>query len=320
MKMIIRISEDLGNTRLDTALCALDKALTRSRAAALVDRGEVLVNNKTKKPGYRVKPGDLVTGHIPEITVEAEVPAEDIPMDIVFEDEHLLVIHKKAGMVVHPSPGNLSGTLVNALLHHNPDIRVIGEEKNRAGIVHRLDKDTSGLMVIAKTDQALAFLQKEFRERRVEKSYLALVMGNLPEDRGEINLPIGRHPVKRKLMAVNDENGKPAITLWKVKKRFKEICLVEIDLKTGRTHQIRVHFYETGHPLLGDLVYQPGRFRKKKSRAPRQMLHSHRLSFRHPYSGQRMEFKAELPEDFLRVLALLESETQNLDPLTPPQS
>jgi 23S rRNA pseudouridine1911/1915/1917 synthase len=320
MKMNIAISADFDNTRLDTVLCALDKTLTRSRAAALVTAGEILVNSKPKKPGYRVKAGDLLTGHIPEFMLEAEVLPEDIPTDIVFEDEHLLVIHKKAGMVVHPAPGNLTGTLVNALLHHNPDILDIGEEKNRAGIVHRLDKDTSGLMVIAKTEQALCFLQKEFRERRVEKNYLALVTGTLPEDRGEINLPIGRHPVKRKLMTVNYETGKPALTLWKVQKRFKEVCLVEIDLKTGRTHQIRVHFYETGHPLLGDPVYQPGRLRKKKSRAPRQMLHSHRLSFRHPYSGQRMEFKAELPEDFLRVLALLESEIKNSEFPIPPQS
>jgi 23S rRNA pseudouridine1911/1915/1917 synthase len=320
MNMNIAISEDFDNTRLDTVLCALDKTLTRSRAAALITAGEILVNSKPKKPGYRVKAGDLLTGHIPESMLEAEVLPEDIPTDIVFEDEHLLVIHKKAGMVVHPAPGNLTGTLVNALLHHNPDILDIGEEKSRSGIVHRLDKDTSGLMVIAKTDQALDFLQKEFRERRVEKSYLALVTGNLPEDRGEINLPIGRHPVKRKLMSVNYETGKSALTLWKVQKRFKEVCLVEIGLKTGRTHQIRVHFYETGHPLLGDLVYQPGRFRKKKSRAPRQMLHSHRLSFRHPYSGQRMEFTAELPEDFLRVLALLESEIQNSELPIPPQS
>ncbi len=320
MKMNIAISADFNNTRLDTVLCALDKTLTRSRAAALVTAGEILVNNTIKKPGYRVKAGDLLTGHIPEFMLEAEVLPEDIPMDIVFEDEHLLVIHKKAGMVVHPAPGNLAGTLVNALLHHNPDILDIGEEKNRAGIVHRLDKDTSGLMVIAKTDQALSFLQKEFRERRVEKNYLALVAGNLSEAGGEINLPIGRHPVKRKLMAVNYETGKPALTLWKVQKRFKEVCLVEIGLKTGRTHQIRVHFYETGHPLLGDLVYQPGRFRKKKSMAPRQMLHSHRLSFRHPYSGRRMEFTAELPEDFLRVLALLEAEIQNSELPIPPQS
>ncbi|MCM2285422.1 MAG: RluA family pseudouridine synthase [Desulfobacula sp.] len=319
MKMNISISADFDNTRLDAVLCALDKTVTRSRAAELVTAGEILVNNKTKKPGYRVKTGDLVTGCIPEFKLEAEVLPENIPTDIVFEDDHLLVIHKKAGMVVHPAPGNLTGTLVNALLHHSPDILGIGEEKNRAGIVHRLDKDTSGLMVIAKTSQALSFLQKEFKERRVEKNYLALVTGNLPEDRGEINLPIGRHPVKRKMMAVNYETGKPALTLWKVQKRFKEACLVEIALKTGRTHQIRVHFYETGHPLLGDPVYQPGRLRKKKSRVPWQMLHSQRLSFRHPYSGQRMEFTAELPEDFLRVLALLESEIQNSELPIPPQ-
>ena len=275
----------------------------------LVNSGQILVNNIIKKPGYRVKPGDIVAGHIPEFAFEPETLPEDIPTDIVFEDAHLLVINKKAGMVVHPAPGNLSGTLVNALLHHAPDIRDIGEEKNRSGIVHRLDKDTSGLMVIAKTEQALAFLQKEFRERRVEKRYLALVTGHLTEDQGIINLPIGRHPVKRKLMAVNYENGKPAVTLWKVQKRLNDACLVEINLKTGRTHQIRVHFYEMNHPLVGDRVYQPGRLRKKKSIAPRQMLHSHRLSFRHPYSGLRVEFKAKLPDDFLNTLALLESDT-----------
>ena len=311
MKINIQISDNLQNTRIDTFLCAHDKAFTRSRAAALVNSGEILVNNRIKKPGYRVKQGDIVTGQFPEFICEAEVLPEDIPTDIIFEDAHLLVINKRAGMVVHPSPGNLSGTLVNALLYHNPDIRDIGDEKNRSGIVHRLDKDTSGLMVIAKTEQSLTFLQKEFRERRVEKRYLALVIGKLTEDQGEINLPIGRHPVKRKLMTINHENGKPAITLWKVQKRFKDVCLVEIGLKTGRTHQIRVHFYWMDHSVVGDRVYQPGRLRKKKSIAPRQMLHSHQLAFRHPYSGQRMEFKADLPQDFLDTLALFESETQN---------
>lgn len=309
MKIHIRISDDFQGTRLDAFLSRHDKVFTRSRAAALVHSGEILVNGKTKKAGYRVKPGDIITGHVSEFTVEAKVLPEDIPTDIVFEDEHILVINKRAGMVVHPAPGNLSGTLVNALLYHNPLIRSVGEEKQRSGIVHRLDKDTSGLMVIAKTEQALVFLQKEFRERRVEKRYLALVAGNLSQDQGEIDLPIGRHPVKRKLMAINYETGKPAFTLWKVQKRFKDACLVEITLKTGRTHQIRVHFYSMVHPLLGDLVYQPGRLRKKKSIAPRQMLHSCQLSFRHPYSGRKIEFSSELPEDFLTILALLESET-----------
>jgi 23S rRNA pseudouridine1911/1915/1917 synthase len=311
MKITICIPENLENTRLDVLLCNFDKAITRKRAALMVDENHILVNNKKKKPGYRVKQGDIISGTIPEVSSEAEIRAEDVPTDIVFEDDHILVINKRPGMVVHPAPGNLSGTLVNALLYYNPEIRGVGEEKNRSGIVHRLDKDTSGLMVIAKNEQALSFLQKEFKERRVEKKYLALVAGDLPGDQGEINLPIGRHPVKRKLMAINHETGKPAITLWKVQKRFKTACLLDINLKTGRTHQIRVHFYFMNHPLVGDRVYQPGRLRKKRSIAPRQMLHSCQLSFRHPYSGQRLEFKSELPEDFLNTMALFESETKN---------
>lgn len=277
----------------------------------MVDNNQILVNNTQKKPGYRVKQGDIITGDILEVAYETEIRAEDVPTDIVFEDDHILVINKKPGMVVHPAPGNMSGTLVNALLHYNPEIRGVGEEKNRSGIVHRLDKDTSGLMVIAKTKQALSFLQNEFKQRRVKKKYLALVAGNLSCDQGEINLPIGRHPVKRKLMAINHDAGKHAVTLWKVQKRFKTACLVEITLKTGRTHQIRVHFYSLGYPLVGDHVYQPGRLRKKKSVAPRQMLHSHHLSFRHPYSGQRLEFKIEPPEDFLITLSVFESEIKN---------
>ncbi len=311
MKINICISEDSEDKRLDVILCNHDKSLTRKRAGLLIDGSRVLVNNKKKKPGYRVKPGDMITGVIPEAGLDEKICAENVLTDIVFEDDHILIINKMPGMVVHPAPGNLSGTLVNALLYYNPEIRGVGEDNNRSGIVHRLDKDTSGLMVIAKTEQALSFLQKEFKERRVEKTYLALVTGILPEEHGEINLPIGRHPVKRKLMAVNHETGKPALTLWKVKNRFKTASLVEISLKTGRTHQIRVHFYSLGYPLIGDLVYQPGRIRKKKSLAPRQMLHACRLSFRHPYSGQRVEFDAKLPEDFLMILALFESESKN---------
>lgn len=306
MKIHTTIPEALSSIRLDTFLGGHAGGIPRSRAAGLIAGGQILVNGQAKKPGYKVKPGDVITGQIPDSAPEPDLVPENIPTDIQFEDDHILVIQKQAGMVVHPAPGNLSGTLVNALLSHNPMIRDVGEEKDRSGIVHRLDKDTSGLMVIAKTRQALDFLQKEFKERRVEKKYLALLTGNLSGDEGEINLPIGRHPVKRKLMAINHQTGKPAVTLWKVKKKFKDACFVEITLKTGRTHQIRVHFYSMGHPLLGDPVYQPGRLRKKKSIAPRQMLHSWQLSFRHPYSGQKMEFECEPPSDFLTVLSLLE--------------
>ena len=306
MKVNINIDDDQKDTRLDTVISSFYKACSRSRAALLINNSDILVNHKKKKPGFRVKSGDIITGIIPDADIDTAVLPENIYLDIEFEDDHIIVINKKPGMVVHPAPGNLSGTLVNALLFHEPKIKEVGEDRFRSGIVHRLDKDTSGLMVVAKTKEALPFLQKEFKQRRVEKKYLALVSGNFPDDQGEINLPIGRHPVKRKIMAINHEDGKPARTCWKVKKRFKTACLVEALLKTGRTHQIRVHFYAIDYPLIGDLVYQPRRYRKKKSIAPRQMLHSWQLAFRHPYSGRKMFFKAELPEDFLQTESQLE--------------
>jgi 23S rRNA pseudouridine1911/1915/1917 synthase len=307
MQVNITITDDLKNTRLDTVITNFSKVCSRSRAVKLIKAGDILVNNTKRKPGFKLKPKDIVTGIIPDSNAFNPLLPENIPLDIEFEDDHMIVINKMSGMVVHPAPGNLSGTLVNALLFHEPKIKGVGQDPFRSGIVHRLDKDTSGLMVIAKTDQALDFLQKEFKQRRVQKAYLALVSGNLSEDQGEINLPIGRHPVKRKIMAINPIEGKPSRTCWKLKKQFKTACLVEALLKTGRTHQIRVHFYAIDHPLIGERIYQPRRYRKKKSMAPRQMLHSRQLAFRHPYSGKKMFFKAELPEDFLQTQALLES-------------
>jgi len=306
MKINIKISEDLKDNRLDTVISFFSESCSRSLAAKLINTSAILVNNEKKKPGFKLKPNDLITGIIPDPDDEMPLPPENIHLDIVFEDDHLLILNKAAGIVVHPAPGNLSGTLVNALLFHNPKIKGVGQDPFRSGIVHRLDKDTSGLMVVAKTETALDFLQKEFKYRRVEKRYLALISGDLPGDQGEINLPLGRHSVKRKMMAVNHKNGKPAITCWKMKKRFKTACLVEVLLKTGRTHQIRAHFYAIDSPLLGDSLYQPRRFRKKKSIAPRQMLHSWQLAFRHPYSGKKMQFNADLPDDFLHTQSLLE--------------
>ena len=307
MKVNINIDDDQKDTRLDRVITHFYKTCSRSRAALLINNSDILVNHKKKKPGFRVKSGDIITGIIPEADIDATVFPENIHLDIIFEDDHMMIINKKPGMVVHPAPGNLTGTLVNAVLFHEPKIKGVGEDRFRTGIVHRLDKDTSGLMVVAKTKAALQFLQKEFKQRRVEKKYLALVSGNFPEDQGEINLPLGRHPVKRKLVAINHEDGKPARTIWKIKKRFKSACLVEALLKTGRTHQIRVHFYAIEHPLIGDRIYQPRRYRKKKSLAPRQMLHSRQLGFRHPYSGQRMSFEVDPPEDFLQTELQLES-------------
>jgi 23S rRNA pseudouridine1911/1915/1917 synthase len=307
MKINITIQEDHKDIRLDTLVSNFLETCSRSRAAALINSCDIRVNQVAKRPGYRVKPGDLVTGTAPDQADEVKVLPENIHLDIVFEDRHIMVINKKPGMVVHPAPGNFSGTLVNALLGHEPGIRNAGDNPLRRGIVHRLDKDTSGLMVAAKTGNALNFLQKEFKHRRVEKRYLALVYGHLAGDRGEINLPIGRHPVKRKLMTVNAETGKPARTLWTLKQQFKTAGLVEAVLKTGRTHQIRVHFYALGHPLIGDPVYQPKRFRKKKSMGARQMLHSNKLSFRHPYSGRKLFFEADPPRDFSDTMEALKS-------------
>jgi 23S rRNA pseudouridine1911/1915/1917 synthase len=307
MKIKLIIQDDHKDIRLDTLVSNFFEACSRNRAVALINSCDIRVNQVGKKPGYRVKIGDLVTGNVPDPEDDFKVLSENIHIDIVFEDSHIIVINKKPGLVVHPAPGNFSGTLVNALLWHEPGIKNVGDDPRRNGIVHRLDKDTSGLMVVAKTDHALNFLQKEFKHRRVEKRYLALVSGHLAEDRGEINLPIGRHPVKRKLMTVNAETGKPARTLWTLKQQFKTAGLVEAVLKTGRTHQIRVHFYALDHPLIGDPVYQPKRFRKRKSMAARQMLHSGQLSFRHPWSGKRIFFEAGLPQDFLDTMEALKS-------------
>ena len=307
MKINITIDDEQKDTRLDTVISNHSKTCSRSKATVLINNSNILVNNKKKKPGYRVSLGDIISGSIPDAGIDTRVLPEKIFIDIKYEDDHIMVINKRAGLVVHPAPGNRSGTLVNALLFHDPQIKWVGEDRSRSGIVHRLDKDTSGLMVVAKTSKALHFLQKEFKQRRVVKKYLALVSGNLSTDQGEINLPIGRHPVKRKIMAINHENGRPARTCWKVKKKFKTACLMEVLLKTGRTHQIRVHFYAIDHPLIGDRVYQPRRYRKKKNLAPRQMLHSWQLSFRHPYSGKKMVFEAELPDDFLQTESRFES-------------
>ena len=305
MKVNINISHELVDIRLDTLITRFHKACSRIRAVSLINNSDILVNKKKKKPGFRVKSGDIITGVIPDTIVDTLVLPEKIHLNIEFEDDYIIIINKNPGMVVHPAPGNLKGTLVNALLHHHPGIKTVGQDKFRSGIVHRLDKDTSGLMVVAKTQKALDFLQKEFKQRRVGKKYLALAYGNFSDDKGEINLPIGRHPVKRKIMAIDHEGGKSARTCWTVKKSFKTACLVEAVLKTGRTHQIRVHFYAMDHPLIGDRVYQFRRYRRKNSIAPRQMLHSWQLGFRHPYSGRKIFFKAQAPKDFLQTQVLL---------------
>jgi 23S rRNA pseudouridine1911/1915/1917 synthase len=236
---------------------------------------------------------------------------EPIPIDILFEDSHLLVINKQAGLVIHPAPGHNSGTLVNALLHHCTDLSGIGGEL-RPGIVHRLDKETSGTMVVAKTEPVLNHLAAQFKKRTVGKTYLALVCGRVKEDSGEILLPIGRHQVHRKKMSVRSRHARTAHTQWKARERYENATLLEVTLKTGRTHQIRVHCAAIGHPILGDTVYG-GRKRKKSPLVKdntgkllplprRQMLHAWRLSFVHPVTEVEMAFESPVPKDMAEVI------------------
>ncbi len=302
MDLLLKISDSLAGLRLDQLVSQQVPSCSRSRAVALISKGDIRVGDIAKRPGYRVKPGETITGRIIDDT-EASLPGpESMDLSIIHEDDYILVVDKPAGMVVHPAPGHMSATLVNGLLAHDPCFTENHWDPVRPGIVHRLDMGTSGLILVAKTLKSHAFLQKEFKQRRVEKHYLALSQGKDIPDAGIIELPIGRHPKKRKLMAVNEETGKYAKTGFRVQKRFNTGALIEVYLYTGRTHQIRVHFYAKGMPLLGDRVYQLRRHRKGPSIAPRQMLHSWQLSFRHPYSGIRLDFEAPMPEDFKQTI------------------
>jgi len=299
--MVERIAEEMEPIRLDAWLAEEETDHSRARWQALIKEGLVTVNGKTVKPKHHLRDGDRVAWKIPE-PVEAVPQPEDIPLDILYEDHDLIVINKPAGLVVHPAAGNETGTLVNALLHHCTDLAGIGGEK-RPGIVHRLDKDTSGVMVAAKNEVALNELSRQFRYRETEKEYLALVWGIPAEKRGTVRKTIGRHPIHRKKMAVNGRNGRDAVSHYDVIESFSEAALVRVRIETGRTHQIRVHMAHIKNPIIGDSVY--GRARKAGIKATRQMLHAEKLSFAHPKLDKRMLFEAPLPEDFQKVLARL---------------
>ena len=304
MDIELTVNEDHKNLRIDDLISKSFSMISRSQAALLIKNGEIRVSERKVKPAYKVKVDEIITGSVAN-QKNYDVLAQKIDLDIVFEDNHIIVINKEPGLVVHPGAGNNSGTLVNALLYHCPEILNAGEDKSRVGIVHRLDKNTSGIMVAAKTKFALEFLKKEFKQRRVKKQYLALVKGIIKDDTGQITLPIGRHPQKRTIMATKGENLRSAETLWSVKQRYKDATLLKALLKTGRTHQIRVHFYAIGYPLIGEKVYQFRRMRKQKSSLPRPMLHSESLRFRHPFSGKLVSFSVPLPDDFKIVLDTL---------------
>jgi 23S rRNA pseudouridine1911/1915/1917 synthase len=281
--------------RLDHFLAAAGLDLSRSHAKKLIEDGSLLVNNSPAEPSYKLKVNDRISGVIP-LPVEPTVKPENIPLDIVYEDADIIVVNKPKRMVTHPAPGNYHGTLVNALLGRQTQLASQGLPL-RPGIVHRLDKDTSGLLVVAKTDRAYLNLIRQFKERQVEKAYVALVHGVMKNNRGVIEESIGRHPVNRQKMAVLKTKGRSAVTEYKVLERGQSMTLVELKIKTGRTHQIRVHLSHLSHPLVGDPTYGK---RENVLGISGQMLHAQKLSFLHPVTGKRVEFASRLPDDFSR--------------------
>ena len=295
------IGPEANEQRLDVYLTENMPALTRSQIQRLIAEGQVTVNGRVPtKAGYRLTSGESVQICIPAPTADTVV-AQDIPLDILYEDEQLVVINKRRGMVVHPAAGNLQGTLVNALLAHCSDLSGINGVI-RPGIVHRLDKDTSGAMLVAKTDLAHISLAEQIRSHSAGRIYLAVVYGNIASDSGRIEGAIGRHPKDRKKMAVVRQLGKTAVTHFQVVERLGRYTVVSCRLETGRTHQIRVHMASIGHPLVGDPKYGPA---KVESRIKGQALHSSEIHFTHPRTGETMSFSAPMPQDMLLLVEQL---------------
>lgn len=293
----MQVKIEIGGVRLDKAVADLT-SLSRSHANEQIKNGQILVNGQVKKAKYAVKAGDVITYELPEPEA-LEYVAENLPLDIVYQDEDVAVVNKAQGMVVHPSVGHTSGTLVNALMYHIKDLSGINGVL-RPGIVHRIDKDTSGLLMIAKNDDAHIKLAEELKDKKSLRKYWAIVHGNLPNDRGVIEAPIGRSEKDRKKQAVTAK-GKPAVTRFHVLERFGNYTLVELQLETGRTHQIRVHMAYIGHPVAGDEVYGP----RKTLKGHGQFLHARTLGFTHPKTGEVMKFTAEAPAIFQETLEKL---------------
>jgi 23S rRNA pseudouridine1911/1915/1917 synthase len=327
-EQLIAIDPSDAGKRLDAFLAERIEGWSRSRLQRLIENGDVLVNEKETKASYKLRPGDEIDIDLTEEPA-ARFEPENIPLDIVFEDEYLAVINKPAGMVVHPGAGVPSGTLANAIAWHfkseppalaggffpprgdkNPPANAGGSD--RVGIVHRLDKDTSGLIVVAKDEQTHEALAEQFRRRQVFKSYVALVHGSPRDNSGTIDRPIARDRWHRTKMTVA-ANGRQALSLWKVRQRFEKFTLLEVEIKTGRTHQIRVHLASINHPVVGDATYNEGRdntianveIKKAVEKLGRFFLHAKKLSFAHPKTGERLSFTSELPEELAQLLKLL---------------
>ena len=302
-RLDLTVSAEHAGERLDKFLSDSVEGLSRSSLTKLIEDGKVTVGEKAVKKNYKVADGDRVTVLIDD-PKPVDITPEDIPLDIVYEDEHLLVVNKPKGMVVHPAPGNYSGTLVNALMYHCGDHLSGINGELRPGIVHRIDKNTSGLLAVAKSDIAHAGLSEQIKAHSFTREYLAICYGNIKEDERTVDAPIGRHKIDRKKMCVTQLNSKPAVTHIKVLERYSGFTYILCRLETGRTHQIRVHLASIGHPLAGDDVYGPS---KVITELHGQCLHAYKLGFVHPVTGAYMEFTADPPESFVRFREKLRS-------------
>lgn len=292
--------------RLDKFLSTIYPDFSRAFFQKLIKNQKVWVNDQNQKASFPVHTDDLVKIEIPD-AVETTIVPEDIPLDILYEDQDLLIVNKPKGMVVHPSAGHYTGTLVNAIMYHCKDSLSGINGEIRPGIVHRIDMDTTGSLIVCKNDEAHVDIAQQIKEHSVNRIYVGIVCGNVKEDEGTIEGPIGRHPVERKKMAINEKNGKPAVTHYKVLERFGNYTYMQFKLETGRTHQIRVHMASIGHPLLGDALYSSNRSAFKNLRG--QTLHAQTIGFIHPRTGEYMQFSAPLPEYFKKLLSILQSKS-----------
>jgi 23S rRNA pseudouridine1911/1915/1917 synthase len=299
------VGESLAGQRLDRALADRLPELSRARLQRMIEAGDVEVSGRRAKPAHRLRLGELVAGRVPDPVPADHLEPEAIALEVVFEDDDVIVVDKPPDLVVHPGAGHRSGTLVNALLHHcGASLSGIGGVL-RPGIVHRLDKGTSGLLVAAKNDAAHRHLAAQFKRHSVDREYRALVRGAPGEDAGSIVAPIGRHPTDRKKFSTRTRSGREAVTHWRVERRMGALSLLRVRLETGRTHQIRVHLASVGLPVAGDPVYGGGRSVTRALGLQRQALHAARLGFEHPRSGERLAFDSPLPADLARVIGEL---------------
>lgn len=300
-EVIFDIVPEMEDERIDKCICNYMDSLSRSYIQKIIKDGNVFVNDIPVKANYKVKVDDKIRFIIPE-NVEPDIPAQNIPLDIIYEDADILIVNKPKDMVVHPAPGHYEGTIVNAVMYHCKDALSGINGVMRPGIVHRIDKDTTGSLIICKNDEAHNNIAAQLKEHSINRCYRAIVWGRVKNDEGVIDAPIGRHPTDRKKMAINERNGKRAVTHYKVLERFDKFTYIECRLETGRTHQIRVHMTSIGHPLLGDEVYSNA---KSPYKVSGQTLHAMTLGFEHPATKEYMEFEAPLPEYFDNILRKL---------------